>query len=481
MKWRAADPSTSLRVNGRGAWLVTCIALLASAPALAWNSHSFASYRALEKMPELANTQPIHAEPLDDFLKSEERALEALLASQEAWANANLAAAYPVRPAALAFKAEPARGDAARRQAFLRALRVAPDSRFALYLQPDPQAAPALSRAEGPDPGLPPLPYSAVNTLPEPANNTSTRFVALRPGQPVNPLAVVATATQEPDFGLDINLFEDSPSEWGKAYGFGKLPFGNPAVNFSTQAPFHMGFYHQDRVLYMAAPFLKRTFPVLRAYQFATLAALAFRTGHPYWGWRFAGMSLHYVQDLTQPYHASLAPGQGTWKLMAINTLAMVGFPKAKSEMVTLLSNQHLALERYQAELVLDAELAHQDTPILQALHNTSLDVGYPAWNTLSARDVVAAEAAAYADKLVAVLLAAMPPAYVSDPSFDVGASEARVSFTAELAKQALKPGAGKSALAALDASIAELLGHYGAHSRNALRAILRAGTPGLR
>ena len=462
MKWRATAPSTSLRVNGWGAWLVACIALLAGAPALAWNSHSFASYRALERMPELANTQPIHAEPLDDFLKSEERALEALLASQEAWANANLAPAYPVRPAALAFKADAARGDAARRQAFLRALRVAPDSRFALYLQPDPQAAP--------DPSLPPLPYSAVNTLPEPANNTSTRFVALRPGQPVSPLAVVATATQEPDFGLDINLFEDSPSEWGKAYGFGKLPFGNPAVNFSTQAPFHMGFYHQDRVLYMAAPFLKRTFPALRAYQYATLAALAFRTGHPYWGWRFAGMSLHYVQDLTQPYHASLAPGQGTAKLIGINTLAMVGFPKAKKEMVTLLSNQHLALEKYQAELVLAAALAHQDTPVIQALRDASKDARYPAWTTLYPRDVVAAEAASHADALVAVLLDAMPAAYVSDPAFDLGASDAKISLSAEMAKQP------QPKRAALDASIAELLGHFGAHSRNALRAILVAG-----
>lgn len=441
--------------------LLLLAALLASASSFAWNSHAFAAYRALERMPELARAQPVVVESLEAFLRAEERPIEALLASQELWAAGNLKA-YPARPAALAFTADDKRDDAARRLAFLRALRVAPDARFALYLQQDPQAAP--------DATLPPLPYSAVHTLPEPANNTSTFFVGLKPGQAVSPLAVVASASQEPDFGLDINLFDDSPSDWGKQYGFGKLPFGNPAVNFSTQAPFHMGFYHQDRVLYMAAPFLKRTFPALRAYQFATLSAMAFRTGHPYWGWRFAGMSLHYVQDLTQPYHASLAPGQGTAKLIGINTLAMVGFPKAKNEMVTLLSNQHLALEKYQAELVLAAALAHQDTPVIQALRDTNRDARYPAWTTLYARDVVAAEAANHADRLVAVLLDAMPAAYVADPGFDLGASDARISLTAEMAKQ---PPAKR---AALDASIAELLGHFGAHSRNALRAILAAG-----
>jgi hypothetical protein len=75
--------------------------------------------------------------------------------------------------------------------------------------------------------------------------------------------------------------------------------FGNPAVNISTQAPFHMGFYHQSALVYLAAPFVARTYPLLRVHQFFGLAELALRTGHPYWGWRLAGNAAHYVQDLT--------------------------------------------------------------------------------------------------------------------------------------------------------------------------------------
>jgi hypothetical protein len=87
-----------------------------------------------------------------------------------------------------------------------------------------------------------------------------------------------------------------------------------------------MGFYHQARVLYWAAPFVGRTYPLLRVHQFLGLAELAFRTGHPYWGWRFTGNAAHYVQDLTQPYHASLLPGVSTLRMLGINLLARYGF-----------------------------------------------------------------------------------------------------------------------------------------------------------
>ena len=274
---------------------------LCSSAVLAWGNHSFPAYRAFERMPEVVNAAPMPVEPLESFLKAQEKAIEALLKEQEAWASANLEY-YPPRPAALAFTANAARSDDARRLAFLMALRVAPNSKLALYFQPDPQAQAPVDPARA-------LPHSAVNTLPEPPNSTH-RFVRLAAGEQVSALQVIASASDEPDYGLDINLWGDSPSDWGKVYGFGPLSFGNPAVNFATQSPFHMGFFHESKVIYLAAPFLKKTFPLWRVHQYAGLAALAWRSGHPYWGWRFAGLALHYVQDLTQPYHASAAPGE---------------------------------------------------------------------------------------------------------------------------------------------------------------------------
>ena len=52
--------------------------------ASAWSNHAMVSYRALERMPQL-NVQ-VAAEPLEAFLKSEDKAIEALLKSEEDWA-----------------------------------------------------------------------------------------------------------------------------------------------------------------------------------------------------------------------------------------------------------------------------------------------------------------------------------------------------------------------------------------------------------
>ena len=435
------------------------LALVFAAPQVfAWSNHSLATYRAFEEMPELAHAEPVTAEPLEAFLKVEEQTIEALLASQEAWAAVHLEK-YPERPAALAFVANAAWSDDARRLAFLRALRVAPDSKFALYIQPDPRTPTEASRR---------LPYSAVNTLPEQPNSVYT-YMGLKPGEQVAPLAVLASGSDEPDYGLDINLWEDSPSEWGKAYGFGPLPFGNPALSYATQAPFHMGFFHEDRLLYLGAPFLKRTFPLMRSHQYATLAMLAFRTGHAYWGWRFAGLSLHYLQDLTQPYHASLAPGISTFKLLGVNALAMAGIAGFKNDTIVVLSNRHLALEKYQTELLQNAARNQQDTILEKALRNTGKDRSYPEWSDNYLRDVVSAQSSAYGPELAQTLVATLPAGYVSDPSFDFGVNESGINLVKELA------GRNATNRARLDSTLAELMGNFGAHSRNAVRGILKA------
>jgi hypothetical protein len=447
----------------RRIWALTSALALLSGQAFAWGNHTLPAYRSFEKMPEVANASPVRAEPLEAFLKAQEKPLETLLASQEAWAQKHLDP-YPARPAALAFKANAARSDDARRLAFLMALRLAPNSRLALYRQPDPRAPASLAGAL--------VPHTVVNTLPEQPNSTY-RFLAIKPGDMVSPIEVLASATDEPDYGMDINLWDDSPSDWGKVYGFGPLSFGNPALYFATQAPFHMGFFHEDRILYMAAPFIKKTFPLLRVHQFSSLAALAFRTGHDYWGWRFTGLALHYVQDLTQPYHSSLSPGNGSTQLIGINLLAMAGMPRYKDDMVVLLSNRHLALEKYQNQNITRAAQARQDTPLEVALRQSERDGSYPAWDDLYVRDVVSKQAYGMGDKLVNALLEALPKGYVSDPAFDFGAKEAGIDLLAEVDRLGPQHASRRELL---DKTLAELLANFGSHSRNVVRGVLRAG-----
>jgi hypothetical protein len=338
-------------------------------------------------MPEVAQAAPVAAEPLEAFLAAQAQPLAQLLSTQDAWAQQHIAT-YPPLPAALRFDpAVAAQGPQALRKAFLTALRISPQSRFALYVQPDPWAAGARHR---------PNAWRTTSSAPCPrATRTAAATTSwrLRAGDMVAPLAVLASASDEPDYGMDLNLWEDSPSDWGPRYGFGKIPFGNPNLDFSTQAPFHMGYYHEAPVIYMAAGFLKRTYPLLRIHQYAGLSELAFRTGHPYWGWRFAGLALHYLQDLTQPYHASLAPGFSSARLIGINLLAMLGMPGAKNDMVILLSNRHFVLERYESQMIQASAQARQSGSVDQALRDTSTDASHPAWSETYARDTVAQQA----------------------------------------------------------------------------------------
>jgi hypothetical protein len=135
------------------------------------------------------------------------------------------------------------------------------------------------------------------------------------------------------------------------------------------------------------------------------------------------------------------------------------------------LSNRHLALEKYQHDTMLKSARAGQDTALERALRNTGLDQRYPAWSELYARDVVAREAYDEGEKTVAAIVGAMPAALVSDPAFDFGVKENSIDLLG------IMDQVDAAKRAALDSELAELLGHFGAHTRNAVRGILQAST----
>lgn len=429
--------------------------LLALLPTLAqaWGNHSPMCYRAFERMPQVADAAAVKAEPLVDFLRAEEAAIARTLDAQEAWAREHLKGHAP-RPDALRFVADARRGDAERRATFLRAVRLSPQARLALYLQIDPRE---------PDASRPPLDATQVSAVPH-SKGATQRFVALQPGEAVAPLAVLASACDEPDYGHDLNLFDDNPGH--PDYDFGKQPFGNPAVAIGSQAPFHMGFFHQGRVFNTLAPSFARTFTELRVQQYGGLAVLAWQTGHDYWGWRFAGMALHHVEDLTQPYHASAAPGATLGHMMWVNLKAQLGAPADRQGLVVLQGNRHFVLENFQTRWIVENARHRRDGPLEQALRDLALDGRYPAWSPTYVRDVVAAEAFMAGPRTDAAVVVGAPAKFVTDPNFDFAANEAALG--PELARDM------QGQREALLREVARLLSHFGAHSRNALRGLLK-------
>ena len=436
-------------------------AVLAAGNALAWSNHALCTWPALSVLPELTSRPPVKVEPLSAFVAADPAALSALLRDEEAWARAHVPS-YPARPDALAFTAAAA-PEAQLVDRFLRAVRVNPASRLALYLQLPP-GTPAAGR--------PTLTHDDVTTMKNDEAARLNTFIALRPGDLVPPVDVVASATDEPDYGLDFGLWENSGTAHGATYGFGKQPFGNPAVEWSSQGPLHLGYFHEAAIVYKAAPFLLRAYPEYRIHLWRSLAAHALRTGHDYWAWRFTGWGMHYLQDLTQPYHARVLPGVGVTRMLWINTLDIVGMHGAKNDAVQLVTNRHFALENFERRWM---RAAYADRSIadvgIDALRDTRQD-GSAAYDDDWPRRVVSQRAYEASDAVDAALVASLQPKYVSDPAYVFGVTQTGVDTYAELG------ASSPAARASLQRAIAPLLGNLGTTSRALVRAVVAGGRP---
>jgi len=257
-------------------------------------------------------------------------------------------------------------------------------------------------------------------------------FVSLAPGAEVTALEVVETACDEPDYGMDFDLYDDNGTAWGARYGFGAQPWGNPKLSYGTQAPFHMSFDNEPGILHALAKWTTRSNSGYRIDLYSALARFAFDSGHEYWGWRFAGWALHYVQDLTQPYHASIMPSKSTLGLILLNAF---GSKSAKDGALTLLSNRHLILENYQYSTMAAWAGDAAANPVYGALEgtdgvrgtlpSTTKDVSGKLW----ALKLVAAQARARGPELDRAIVATFPAKYVKDPTFDFGAWQSSTDY----------------------------------------------------
>ena len=443
---------TALRL---AAWALGSAALLAAPTAAGWTDHALATRQALSVLPAAAEAAPVVAETLQSFVQADAARLEQVLAVEEAWAREHVAQ-YPPRPEALAFQAAQP-GEVVPR--FLAALRLNPNTPLPLFVQVMPGA-----RTTGAA-----LPWTAVTLLRSETTLPQLQFAAVREGDAVPVLDVVACASDEPDHGLDINVWEDNGTAWGRAYGFGRQPFGNPRVENATQAPFHMGFFHEAGIVYRLAGFLKRTYPEYRIHLYRALAVEAFRSGHPYWGWRFTGWALHHVQDLTQPYHSQVLPGVSVASMLWANTLDQIGLHGAKNDAVQLVTNRHFALENFQFHaLKADYEAARFDSPMMAALRDRADDAALGPWRDSAVREDVGRAAAAASIATDSRLEASVPAQYVSDPKVVFSEAGGRAPDL-----DALLRARSPAQRAALEQGVAQLMRAFGAESRRVVTSVL--------
>ena len=425
--------------------MILILLLLAPLPAWTWSDHASLVWPLLRSQPDIARGDVI-AEPLEAFLRAERASIARTLSEVESWALQTVHH-YPPTPEDLRWHedTEPTRAH------FFAAIRVNPSLPYPLFVSLSPDQ-PALTTDL--------LPWTSLSFLRGGASQQVSRYRQLKEAEAVGIAEVLASASDEPDLGMDIGLFEDNGTDFGERYGFGSQPFGNPNLDYGSQAPFHMGFYHLDWLTRAAQPDLLRTYPLWRVALYGELAELAFRTGHPYWGWRFLGWGLHYVGDLTQPYHAIPLPGVDTAGALWSVILGRTG------DMVQRVSNRHGVIESYQYQRLMRA-LREEDwtDPILSAIadHADDEPLDYEPFIMALTADSVAA--AADFDQAIAMFV---PPRFVTDPRFEWTGSGMEPEIVSRV-----RDYSGKAGIAGLDTAVVSQLRRF---SEVASRWIARGG-----
>jgi len=165
--------------------------------------------------------------------------------------------------------------------------------------------------------------------------------IAVKPGSPVPVDQIFETYVREPDWGMDQDICGRQPYpcnpewKWMEAYADG-LP---------SQAFRHMywpkGYLKIAKGLpipiYIHKPIGQAP---ERCQLYFQLSVLAADTGHLYWAARFLAWSMHYAQDVAQPFHAKQVPSQ---KLMVLSPWPIPN----QTQTARKIAYYHLAFEDY--------------------------------------------------------------------------------------------------------------------------------------
>lgn len=280
-------------------------------PELSWNTHALMTLAALRFQGSGVLDRPIRVVPLEELLEAVAKPLNNVFRSywNLLWRKVKGA---PDRGAA--------RTEIKTVRDFLEALRANPFLQISYVRVATPKEVPSRAShcvlREGPPGGT---------------------YVETKEGSEVRVRDILSTFSDEPDWGMDDDLFSID------RYGYGPCPYGS-VTGVGSRAPFHMAFFARPNLLCSSIwPRLKRNFVEERVQIFLKLAEVAFGKRMDYWGWRFGSWAMHYLQDLTEPYHVKANPVNLTDTLAGMKSARSVHdfFRRHKARVV----NRHVRFE----------------------------------------------------------------------------------------------------------------------------------------
>ncbi len=162
-------------------------------------------------------------------------------------------------------------------------------------------------------------------------------------GEKTDAKTILSIYLDEPDWGMDEGLSLNSAQ---------------------TLTGGSQGWRHQYFLLF--GGFIRLGEAPDRATHFYNMAVIAFKQKDYYWGFRFLARALHYLQDLTMPFHAN--PGPVLTLLKNIMDI---------SGATNMVSNHHYALEDYQ-----EYQIKKRNLLYIKALRNAEAMKVEDVWST---------------------------------------------------------------------------------------------------
>jgi hypothetical protein len=191
-------------------------------------------------------------------------------------------------------------------------------------------------------------------------------------GAAVSILEVLAVYSDEPDWGMDKEIFDQYPEIWKSEYARMGGKDGTPSQAFRHM--YWPEFSWRMPLRTLKSPVTKLFSPMglapERAALFVDLSRKARAAGHLYWSVRFVANALHYLEDVAQPFHAAQTPTKRFLLPPLLDRSYGNGFENYVLQVQNIVSYYHYAFERYIARQM-KAHYAGESSPEGKALVET--------------------------------------------------------------------------------------------------------------
>ena len=168
-------------------------------------------------------------------------------------------------------------------------------------------------------------------------------------GAAVTVLDVLSAYSDEPDWGMDKEIFGQYPGLWRDEYSRMGGRVGTPSQAFRHM--YWPEFSWRMPLGTLKSPVTKLFSPMGlapdRAALFIDLSRKAHAAGHLYWSVRFVANALHYLEDVAQPFHASQTPTKRFLLMPLFDRDHGNGFENYVLQVQNIVAYYHYSFENY--------------------------------------------------------------------------------------------------------------------------------------